>query len=328
MSTSTLKVTDPIALPAYALPVKVSRVTLVDNPEIHAAIIACQGDVTITGSHLHRFSTVTRDQAALEVDISKGYVVFNNVSPRIQALGYSRMPYRVKLGETKIICSILQAAGHFDNFLSLSPEDKRLQDLIQVEFVEIMGPEDRAFWPGVQRGDAQNLCKGDLVEVNAGDTPYGIKITNNSSLQLYPHLFLFDCSDLSIGKHHPIYLQSVVTDLSSESYYQPPLVTGEEKDAPLPPNGGVLTIGYGTGGDQPWSHYVRDEDTLNRGKVLQDEQDLDVGVFKLFLTTKYADLSYIEQMSPFLEEERIDKKMKWGEIDCWDIVSLFVSVRR
>jgi hypothetical protein len=121
----------------------------------------------------------------------------------------------------------------------------------------------------------------------------------------------------------------VVTDLSSESYYTPPLVTtAEDKDAPLPANGGILTIGYGTGGEQPWSHYVRDEEILNRGKVLQDEQDLDVGVFKLFLTTKYVDLSCIEQMSPFLGEERLAKKLKWGGIDCWDTVSLFVSVRR
>jgi hypothetical protein len=207
MSTSTLKVTDPITLPVYAVPVKVSRIALVDKPDIHAAITAFQRDAVMTESHSHQFSIVPRDQAALEVDISHDYVVFNNVNSRIQALGYSRMPYRVKMGETKIIRSILQAAGHFNSFLGLSPEDRRLRDFIKVEFLEIMRPEDRAFGPGVQRRDAQNLCKGDLVEVNAGDTPYGIKVTNNSSLQLYPYLFLFDCSDLSIGKHYTIHLQ-------------------------------------------------------------------------------------------------------------------------
>jgi hypothetical protein len=116
--------------------------------------------------------------------------------------------------------------------------------------------------------------------------------------------------------------------LSSESYYEPPLCNNEDKDVPLPPNGGVLTIGYGTGGEQPWSHYVRDGDILNGGKILQDEQDLDVGVFKLFLTTKYVDLSCIEQSSPFLGNERAGRKMGWKGIDHWDTASLFVSVRR
>jgi hypothetical protein len=324
-----LQVSNPITLPLYAIPVKVSPVAFANTPNIDTVISALQGDIGTTTSHLHQFSVVSRDQAALEVDISEGYVVFNNVSARVQALGYSRMPYRVKIEETKMIRSILQAASHFDRFLNLMPAKRLPRDCIEVEFLEITRPEDRVFGPGIQRGNAQNLCTGDLVEVKAGETPYGIKITNKSTYQLYAYLFLFDCSDLSIGKYRPICLQSVVTDLFSESYYTPPLVmTAEDKDAPLPANGGILTIGYGTGGEQPWSHYVRDEDTLQNGKVLQDEQDLDVGVFKLFLTTKYVDLSCIEQMSPFLGNERAAKKLGWGKGDHWDTVSLFVSVRR
>jgi hypothetical protein len=106
------------------------------------------------------------------------------------------------------------------------------------------------------------------------------------------------------------------------------LAIGEDKDAPLQPGGGVLTIGYGTGGEKPWSHYVRDEDTYQQGKVVQDAQDLDVGVFKLFLTTKPVDLSPIEQESPFVGNERAVRKLNWGDIDDWDTVSLYVSVRR
>jgi hypothetical protein len=90
----------------------------------------------------------------------------------------------------------------------------------------------------------------------------------------------------------------------------------------------VLTIGYGTGGEQPWSHYLRDEDILHQGKVFQEEQHLDVNVFKLFLTTKFVDLSFIEQESPFLGNQRAVRKLKWGESDAWDTTSLFVSIRR
>jgi hypothetical protein len=199
-STSTLKVTEAITLPAYALPVKVSRVALIENSDIRAVFNKLQRDKAITESDL---LVVPRGEAALELDISNDHVVFNNTISRVQELGYLHMPYRVKMEETKIICSILQAASHFHHFLNLMPANRLPRDSIQVEFLEITRPEDRVFGPGVQRRNAQNLCKGDLVEVKAGDTPYGIKITNNSPYQLYPYLFLFDFSDLSIGTYYP-----------------------------------------------------------------------------------------------------------------------------
>jgi hypothetical protein len=89
-----------------------------------------------------------------------------------------------------------------------------------------------------------------------------------------------------------------------------------------------LTIGYGTGGEKPWSHYVRDEDIFHDGNVLQDAQDLDISVFKLFLTIEPADLSSIEQRSPFKTgDPRAAKRVQWGEDD-WDAVSIVVAVRR
>jgi hypothetical protein len=140
--------------------------------------------------------------------------VLNTVDPRLHALGYLRMPYRIKMGETKIIRSILQAAGEFDKFLNLVPANRSLRDFIKVEFVQITRPSDRHYGPAVQHGNGHNLAVGDVVEIPAGDTLYGIKVTNNSSLQLYPHLFLFDCSDLSIGMYPSTRLQSTPTHSS------------------------------------------------------------------------------------------------------------------
>jgi hypothetical protein len=329
--TSTLRLIEsmsPPTLPAYAVPTKVLRVAFSNKPGISAVTEALRREVAVTESKLYEYSFVHRDQAAVEVDISEGWVVFNNVHPRVQALGYSRMPYRVKMGETQIIRGILEAASNFELLLNLAPEDRGIRDRIRIEFTEITRPRGEDFGPAIRHEDTKDLCRGDFVEVTAGDTIYGIKITNNSPFQLYPHLFLFDCSDLSIRKEFPIGLESQSFTLFPESYYKPLLVMAKDEDGYLKPDGGVLTIGYGADGGQPWSHYLRDEDALRQGKIIQEEQHLDVNVFKLFLTTKLVDLSCIEQEAPFLGSQRAVRKPNWGEPDAWDTLSLFVSIRR
>jgi hypothetical protein len=55
----------------------------------------------------------------------------------------------------------------------------------------------------------------------------------------------------------------------------------------LPKNGGVLTIGYGSGGAPAQTFYLR------------PGQNLDVGFLKIFLSTKPVDLSSMSQSSPF-----------------------------
>ncbi|PVF95449.1 hypothetical protein CPB86DRAFT_590447 [Serendipita vermifera] len=293
------------------MPVKAVRVSYTDKPGLKEVDAALQREMATNDPRLQQYAVIHRDQSSLEIDTSGDRVVFNAVHPRLRELGYSRMPYRIKADEPKIIRSIVQAGSEFDKFLRLEPATRRLKDYIKVEFVRIMRPADRHYGPAVQDASGVNLCKGDLVQIPAGDALYGIKVTNNSSRQLYPHLFFFDCGDFSI-----------------ESFYRPPLVTSEDKDAPLQPNGGVLTIGYGTGGENPWSHYVRDEEDLQDGKVIQDNQNMDVGVFKLFLTLKPMDLSSIEQQSPFSGEYRPVKRWQWKDDEDWDTVSIFVSVRR
>jgi len=58
-------------------------------------------------------------------------------------------------------------------------------------------------------------------------------------------------------------------------------------DPPLPPNGGSLTVGYGSGGGTPKKYNLR------------EGQDIDIGFMKLFLSDRYVDLSKIPQESPF-----------------------------
>lgn len=72
---------------------------------------------------------------------------------------------------------------------------------------------------------------------------------------------------------------------SSVSYYQPP-ISGAKIDPPLLPNSSV-TIGYGDGGGVPYCYFLR------------ENQDIDIGYLKLFLSTEHVDLSHVPQHSPF-----------------------------
>lgn len=70
-------------------------------------------------------------------------------------------------------------------------------------------------------------------------------------------------------------------------YYLPPISTpGGKPDPALPPNG-TLTLGYGSGGASPHQFFLR------------EDQDIDIGHLKLYLTTEYVDLSSVLQDTPF-----------------------------
>jgi len=107
-------------------------------------------------------------------------------------------------------------------------------------------------------------------------------IHNRTDLPLYPYLFYFDPSDLVIIE-----------------WYTPPFGAGKGRlttdvDAPLPPRGS-LAIGYGDGGVSPWQF------------LLRDGEDMDVGFFKLFVTTSPADFSSVPQESPFEENMNVSR---------------------
>lgn len=81
-----------------------------------------------------------------------------------------------------------------------------------------------------------------------------------------------------------------------------------------------LTIGYGSGGSQPFAY------------TLRDGQDVDVGFLKLFLATEPVDLSYVSQDSPFgrLDHRHIRRKFKMAPkaISIRDSLCITVVQRR
>ena len=97
------------------------------------------------------------------------------------------------------------------------------------------------------------------------------------------------------------------------SYYQPP--TNEAKiGPPLLPNSSV-TIGYGAGSDVPYCY------------ALRENQDIDIGHLKLFLSTEYVDLSHVPQPSPFASVPHLGPVAnKTRQI--WDTILIPVVQRR
>ena len=95
---------------------------------------------------------------------------------------------------------------------------------------------------------------------------------------------------------------------TSVAYYEASSTAGKYTlDVPLPKNGGVLTIGYGSGGAPAQTFYLR------------PGQNFDIGFLKIFLSTEPVDLSSIPQSTPFEKTRSGDglaknKEEAWGTI--------------
>lgn len=86
-------------------------------------------------------------------------------------------------------------------------------------------------------------------------------------------------------------------------------------EAPLPAKGD-LSIGFGPHSGEPFEC------------ALRPDQEIDVGFLKFFLLTQPADLSGVEQMSPFESKRPRDIKLFTREVNTWDTVTIPVQSRR
>jgi hypothetical protein len=86
-------------------------------------------------------------------------------------------------------------------------------------------------------------------------------------------------------------------------------------DPSLRPNGSI-TIGYGSGGGAPFDYSLR------------EDQDVDVGFLKLFISMEQVDLSGIPQLTPFEEVNRVMGKAKAKPTGAWSTVLITIVQRR
>ncbi|KAF8056952.1 caspase domain-containing protein, partial [Lyophyllum atratum] len=233
---------------------------------------------TVFPAHLRdALSVVFADNPAassLQLTLLDDKVHFTRNDPMVTPWIGSNIPHTVEKLNHDRIREIVRRAVHFNHQLTRTAPD----DFKNV-WMELRVLESRY---SVDHGSTLTPIGPNLIDnepagvVVDEDARLGMAIHNRTDLPLYPYLFYFDPSDLVIIE-----------------WYTPPFGAGQgrlttEVDAPLPPRG-YLSIGYGDGGFSPWQF------------LLREGEDVDVGFFKLFLSTSPADFSSIPQESPFEE---------------------------
>ncbi|PVF92206.1 hypothetical protein CPB86DRAFT_744545, partial [Serendipita vermifera] len=229
------------------------------------------------------YNLVARDAAQLEIKTCGDTATFAFANSFIEKLGLSKIPYRVTLVERDLILQATKAASLFHRYLNHQPLEKVFKYPVSIEFMKLERRGKRKWDAMVQAEGRHNLNKDNQVILTSGTDRYGMKITNKSNYHLYPYLFHFGCSDFSIGN-------ALITSL--ESFYRPPTAQKADEDISLPPNESI-TIGYGDGGAGPWRHFIQDPKLIRWGAIILDKSKLDIGLFKLILTTRPADLSFM-----------------------------------
>lgn len=148
----------------------------------------------------------------------------------------------------------------------------------------------------------ENLCDKDkkIIDfvVDEG-MPYGVCIQNHTMEDLYVNVFFFDNRDFAISSYYTTHCPSGPHTLES----------------PLK-GGGVLPLGYGSGGAETFTY------TINQG------HDIEVGFLKIYLSTKPFDLSGIAQGSALTQIRGPERWQRPPPSETWDTILIPVIQRR
>ncbi|KAJ7828863.1 caspase domain-containing protein [Mycena leptocephala] len=168
---------------------------------------------------------------------------------------------RFALGDPAHLPHAIDGVAHFRYFLDCANEADRLEG-VELEMHRLRG-EYPCCTPDLHVG---NMIKDDAVQLTSEvGVRYGFRIHNVSDEDLFPYLFYFDPETYMI-----------------QNWYSP-AAAGVE--SPLP-SGGMVTIGMGS--------ECAFEFTLSSGELSS------CGFLKLFVTSDYVDLGWIQQeLSPF-----------------------------
>ncbi|KAF8970570.1 caspase domain-containing protein [Flammula alnicola] len=209
---------------------------------------------------------------ALSTDRKKKRVLFEVVDKNVTGEGFKcRKEVSIpRQGDSEDLARILKGLSHYYWHLYRNPEPDSKFDgqCVSVAFYKLKKAEARL----VPEDEQDNLNINNVVHVDVGDEEvlYGLKLINESSRDLFPVLFYFDNTDFSIT-------------LNSEHA----LAGGHSNPEPPLKKQGTMTIGYGSSAFPPSTF------------LLDDNQDMDVGFFRLILSTEPIDLHNIPQSSVF-----------------------------
>ena len=157
---------------------------------------------TLQRTASQEFLIVEKEKAELCFTFEQEGVVVDILDSFIAAFGLTRMPFYIE-PNADAISNVIHAAAHFYFHLRRKSKTQALHgkiDIIFTELVESKEEYDDCLQPVIQP-IGPNLNHENLIDLQIQNSKmYGIKITNNSDIPLYPSLFFFDNSDLSISK--------------------------------------------------------------------------------------------------------------------------------
>ncbi|KAF5330089.1 hypothetical protein D9758_018821 [Tetrapyrgos nigripes] len=216
--------------------------------------------------------------------VDDSFVQFDVKDQKCIDMGLTKMPYRVSLRSNDDLMAVLRSAADFYWKFNYHPI---LSSDITLECFELEeDPNQDTFKP---KNDRENLINTDRMIIlndvprqleNVETVPYGFRINNRTKRNFYAALFYFNFGDLSIV-----------------SYYTPDSVHTRGKLDCIKPDS-CVTIGYGDSGITPTEFCMIKKKHVSES-ILHEEQDVQVGYFRLYASTYCTKYSDIAQESPF-----------------------------
>ncbi|KZV76182.1 hypothetical protein PENSPDRAFT_474063 [Peniophora sp. CONT] len=295
-----------------------------EHPAMRKRVLRALAQVILTSepaeSSKPRLAVASASKASISIipDI-EDTVAFVYLDERVRALGLERLSGPVPSDETSLR-SALRSTAHFFRHLGSSPSAAILRNAVDVRLCELQGGIDldaegipvRTLRPidSTEPIDIKDLGTFQpkmprMVESKPVHTAYGVNILNKSSpnrgLGLLAWMFYFDCSTLEILE-----------------FYSPSVTSGTEE--PLLPPGmqQALPLNYGDAGGMPLAFEI------------PPGQEKDGGFLRIFLSTRYTDMSGIAQ-KPVVRPGKVKgayvERYLVDVPDIWDAITLAVVLK-
>ncbi|KAJ3517701.1 hypothetical protein NLJ89_g335 [Agrocybe chaxingu] len=218
----------------------------------------------------------------LELVVSGGKVSFHRQHKLVTSHLEKRIRHEVDANDTDTIRRAVCSSRTFYYHLTRRVVDKSEQ-ACRIELTKL-GPEyttsseEPALVPA-----GPNIIESEPTTLVVDESIYGMTIYNESAITLYPFVFYFDPTDLTIEEWYPapFSLAGGGSDKSATGN------SNQTVNPPLLPHS-WLTIGHGASSVWPW------------GFLLQENVKKDLGFFRVFLSTHPTPSFFsMKQTSPF-----------------------------
>ncbi|KAF8598118.1 hypothetical protein BDV93DRAFT_609999 [Ceratobasidium sp. AG-I] len=242
---------------------------------------------------------------------------------------------------------ILAGIAHFNFHLRRQNHAHPLRDKVGIQLFELEISSSSSpfelpiYGPKTNTVDlfSESIATGSTVELREDpEKRYGLMLTNNSGMDLFPYVLYYDPQDYSItsiytsiGSTKPDDIEPENTtpvntthestrddsttpgdtahnNTAPDSTASPPL-SSSMMGVAGPPGFGGMFIGYGSNGD-PLQMKVPDGYTQ------------DLGYFVLLVSRQWVDIEHITQDSPFMEPRKGENKEGEVNLELWDTVTV------